>query len=126
MSIKTFAEITFPKGLNVCRRSESVYSCGRWYINRLAPSGPSCCFSPVSPEPFAAAAAATLAAFAAATAAWIAPEEFWVEYCWVVAQFEGTPICEAIDVVHGFAVDNSWYACVVGMPVLNEDKIKLN
>jgi hypothetical protein len=28
--------------------------------------------------------------------------------------------------VHGFAVDNSWYACVVGMPVLNEDKIKLN
>ena len=81
LSIKTFAEITFPNGLNVCKRSESVYSCGRWYMNRLAPSGPSCCFNPGSPVPLAATAAATLAAFAAATAACIAPEEFCVECC---------------------------------------------
>ena len=113
LSMKTFAEITFPNGLKVCSRSESVYSWGRWYIKRLAPSGPSCCFSPGSP--LVLAAAATLAAFAAAIAAWIAPEEFCVECCrifCVVAQFEGTPIDEAMDVVHGFAADN-----IVGMPV---------
>ena len=85
-------------------------------MKRLAPSGPSCCFNPESPTPLAAdAAAATLAALAAAIAACIAPEEFWVEcwrILWVVAQFEGTPCSEAMDVVYGFADDN-----VVGMPV---------
>lgn len=81
-------------------------------MKRLAPSGPSCCLSPGSP--FVLAAAATFAAFAATKAAWIAPEEFCVE-CWrifcVVAQFEGTPMDEAMDVVQGFATDN-----IVGMP----------
>ena len=81
-------------------------------MKRLAPSGPSCCLSPGSP--FVLAAAATFAAFAATKAAWIAPEEFCVECCrifCVVAQFEGIPRDEAMDVVQGFAADN-----IVGMP----------
>ena len=37
--------MSFPKGENVCTRSSSVKSAGKWYMNRLAPSGPSRCFS---------------------------------------------------------------------------------
>lgn len=40
LSMKTLAETTFPKGINICKRSWSPNSCGRWQINRLAPSGP--------------------------------------------------------------------------------------
>ncbi len=29
-STNTFAEMTFPKGRNICSISESVNSCGRW------------------------------------------------------------------------------------------------
>lgn len=40
LSINTFAEITFPNGRNVDAKSVSVNSCGKWYMNRFAPSGP--------------------------------------------------------------------------------------
>lgn len=30
LSMKTLAEITFPKGMNICRMSWSPNSCGRW------------------------------------------------------------------------------------------------
>lgn len=40
LSIKTLAEITFPNGIKVCAKSASLNSCGRWYINKFAPSGP--------------------------------------------------------------------------------------
>lgn len=40
LSMKTFAEITFPNGTNVDAKSVSANSCGKWYINRLHPSGP--------------------------------------------------------------------------------------
>ena len=41
LSINTFALITFPNGMNVSRRSLSEKSGGRWYMNKLEPSGPS-------------------------------------------------------------------------------------
>ena len=47
MSTKTLAETTEPKGRKVCSRSASETSGGRWSMNRLAPSGPSCAFSDV-------------------------------------------------------------------------------
>jgi len=40
LSINTLAERTLPKGRNVCIRSASVNSGGKWYINRFDPSGP--------------------------------------------------------------------------------------
>lgn len=44
LSMNTLELITFPNGMKAWSRSISVNSCGRWYINRLAPSGPSVCF----------------------------------------------------------------------------------
>lgn len=38
--MKTLAEITLPKGINVWAKSASLKSCGKWYINKFAPSGP--------------------------------------------------------------------------------------
>lgn len=38
--MKTFADTTQPNGKNVDAKSVSVNSCGRWYMNKLQPSGP--------------------------------------------------------------------------------------
>lgn len=62
LSMKTFAEMTFPNGRNVETRSVSLNSCGRWYINKLQPSGPSICLSVLVNFAFWAAAAAAAAA----------------------------------------------------------------
>lgn len=43
LSMKTLAEMTFPNGQNAWASSWSENSCGRWYMKRLAPSGPSTC-----------------------------------------------------------------------------------
>lgn len=45
LSIKTFAETTQPNGKNVDAKSLSVNSCGKWYMNKLQPSGPMEVFS---------------------------------------------------------------------------------
>lgn len=41
LSMNTLAEMTVPNGRNVDAKSVSVNSCGKWYMNRLAASGPS-------------------------------------------------------------------------------------
>lgn len=40
LSINTFADITFPNGKKLDAKSVSVNSCGKWYMNKLHPSGP--------------------------------------------------------------------------------------